>query len=125
MMQAWSSCGIYLTPQNETCFSCNVRLPRANNRRQTVGRPHYSAFVIADVTETSPNVFYEIGFAEGPGRPIIATAKMDTKLPFDIVDTPVTFWNSLEDLKLKLEPLVNELKTGLGKGYNATGEKDH
>jgi hypothetical protein len=28
----------------------------------------HSAFVIADVTETSPNVFYEIGFAEGLGR---------------------------------------------------------
>lgn len=80
-----------------------------------------SAFVIADVTETSPNVFYEIGFAEGLGRPIIATAKMDTKLPFDIVDTPVTFWSSLEDLKSKLEPLINEVKISLGKGYKTTG----
>ncbi len=81
----------------------------------------HSAFVIADVTETSPNVFYEIGFAEGLGRPIIATAKVDTKLPFDIVDTPVTFWSSLEDLKSKLEPLINEVKISLGKGYKTTG----
>ena len=80
----------------------------------------HSAFVIADVTETSPNVFYEIGYAEGLGRPVIATAKVDTKLPFDIVDTPVTFWSSLEDLESKLEPLINEVKISLGKGYKAT-----
>ena len=80
----------------------------------------HSAFVIADVTETSPNVFYEIGFAEGLGRPVIATAKVDTKLPFDLVDTPVTFWSSFDDLKSKLEPLINEVKISLGKGYKPT-----
>jgi hypothetical protein len=81
----------------------------------------HSAFVIADVTETSPNVFYEIGFAEGLGRPIIATARVNTKLPFDIVDTPVTFWKNLKDLQSKLEPLVNAVKTDLGKGYKTAG----
>lgn len=81
----------------------------------------HSAFVIADVTETSPNVFYEIGFAEGLGRPIIATAKVGTKLPFDIADTPVTFWDNLDDLKAILEPMINEVKLGLGKGYKANG----
>lgn len=81
----------------------------------------HSAFVIADVTETSPNVFYEIGFAEGLGRPIIATAKVGTKLPFDIADTPVIFWDNLDDLKAILEPMINEVKLGLGKGYKANG----
>jgi hypothetical protein len=80
-----------------------------------------SAFVIADVTETSPNVFYEIGFAEGLGRPIIATAKEGTKLPFDIADTPVTFWNNLDEFKERLAPMINEVKTGLGKGFKANG----
>jgi len=100
--------------RTDKVFSLEKILPRILN-----GIRH-SAFVIADVTETSPNVFYEIGFAEGLGRPIIATAKEDTKLPFDIADTPVTFWNSLEDLKAKLEPLINEVKIGLGKGYKRT-----
>lgn len=74
-----------------------------------------SAFVIADVTETSPNVFYEVGFAEGLGRPVIATAKEGTSLPFDIADTPVVFWSNLEDLKQKLTPLLREVKMKLGK----------
>ena len=55
----------------------------------------HSAFVIADVTEKSLNVFYEIGFAEGIGRPVIITAKEGTELPFDIKDTPIVFWSTL------------------------------
>ena len=99
--------------RTDKVYSLEKILPRILN-----GIRH-SAFVIADVTETSPNVFYEIGFAEGLGRPIIATAKEGTKLPFDIVDTPVTFWNSLEDLKAKLEPMIAEVKRDLGKGYKS------
>jgi hypothetical protein len=47
-------------------------------------------------------VQYEVGFAEGLGRLIFATASEGTKLPFDIVDTPVTFWNSLDELRIRL-----------------------
>ncbi len=101
--------------RTDKVFTLEKILPRILN-----GIRH-SAFVIADVTETSPNVFYEIGFAEGLGRPIITTAKTGTKLPFDIADTPVTFWNTLDELKSKLEPMINEVKTGLGKGYKANG----
>jgi len=99
--------------RTDKVYSLEKILPRILN-----GIRH-SAFVIADVSETSPNVFYEIGFAEGLGWPVIATAKEGTKLPFDIVDTPVTFWSSLEDLKEKLAPLVAEVKRGLGRGYKS------
>ena len=99
--------------RTDKVYSLEKILPRILN-----GIRH-SAFVIADVTETSPNVFYEIGFAEGLGRPVIATAKEGTKLPFDIVDTPITFWSSLEDLKGKLVPLIGEVKRDLGKGFKS------
>jgi predicted Rossmann-fold nucleotide-binding protein len=100
--------------RTDKVFSLEKILPRILN-----GIRH-SAFVIADVTETSPNVFYEVGFAEGLGRPIITTAKKDTKLPFDIADTPVTFWSNPEDLKAKLESTIQEIKSGLGKGYKTS-----
>jgi hypothetical protein len=76
----------------------------------------HSAFVIADVTEKSLNVFYEIGFAEGAGRPVIITAKVGTELPFDIKDTPIVFWSTLKELKQKLHPIIEEVKMKLGKG---------
>ena len=50
-----------------------------------------SAFVIADVSKSRPNVYYELGFADGIGKPIILTAKEGTALPFDITDLPVIF----------------------------------
>ena len=77
----------------------------------------HSAFVIADVSEHSPNVFYEIGFAEGLGRPVIVTARKGTSRPFDIFDTPITYWHTMEDLRKELQPLVKDVKLRIGKSY--------
>jgi hypothetical protein len=68
-----------------------------------------SAFVIADVSDVSPNVFYEVGFAEGSARDVVLTAKEGTKLPFDLVDLPVLFWSGQEDLKDKLRRRLTEV----------------
>ncbi len=73
----------------------------------------HSAFVISDVTKISPNVFYEIGFAEGFGSPVIVTAKQGTALPFDLTDIPVLFWNSQEELKEKLRRRMGDLVVNL------------
>ena len=73
----------------------------------------YSAFVIADVSDISPNVFYEIGFAQGLGKPVILTAKKGTVLPFDIADVPVVFWDGQEDLKDKLRRRIEHVASGL------------
>ena len=69
-----------------------------------------SAFVIADITEKSLNVFYEIGYAEGIRRPLILTAKKGTELPFDIKDTPVIFWETHRELKADLKKVVEKIR---------------
>ena len=74
-----------------------------------------SAFVIADVTEHSANVFYEIGFAEGIGRPVVVTARRDTPLPFDIADIPVIFWSGQNELQDRLRRRVKEIASTLGR----------
>ena len=51
-----------------------------------------AAFVIADVTFQSVNVYYELGFAEALGKDVIVVAKKDTKLPFDTSDIPTMFF---------------------------------
>jgi hypothetical protein len=58
-----------------------------------------AAFVIADISEPSRNVFYEVGYAKGMGKEVIATAKEGTDLPFDFSDIPILWWNIQEDLK--------------------------
>jgi hypothetical protein len=72
-----------------------------------------SAFVVADVSTASPNVFYELGYAQALGRPVITTAKRGTRLPFDIVDLPVVFWDRPGDLTERLPELIRAAVTTL------------
>lgn len=60
-----------------------------------------SAFVIADLTELKQNVFFELGYARGLGKRVVATAKEGTELPFDVKDIPVTFWRPIDPLRLR------------------------
>jgi hypothetical protein len=69
----------------------------------------HAAFVIADLTEYSPNVFYEVGFAQGLGKEVIATARKGTQLPFDFSDVPIVWWELQEDLKEGLRKRIAAL----------------
>jgi hypothetical protein len=68
-----------------------------------------SAFVIADVSEVKPNVFYELGFTQGFGKQVIVTARKGTTLPFDISDVPVIFWHGQENLKEQLRKRIGAI----------------
>lgn len=68
-----------------------------------------SAFVIVDLTDLRPNVFYELGFAHGLGKTVIVTAKEGTELPFDVKDVPVIMWTGQRKLKDDLKARINEL----------------
>jgi hypothetical protein len=57
-----------------------------------------AAFTIVDLTELKPNVFYELGYADGLGGKVIVTAKNGTQLPFDVKDIPTLLWESQEEL---------------------------
>ncbi len=65
-----------------------------------------AAFVIVDVTEARPNVYYELGIAQGSGKRVIVTACKGTELPFDISDIPVIFWESQRQLKERLRDRI-------------------
>ena len=74
-----------------------------------------SAFVMADISEPSPNVFYEIGFAKALGKDVIVTARRGTELPFDVGDVPVIFWEIQEDLKDGLRRCLTGLVAKYGR----------
>ena len=74
-----------------------------------------SAFVIADVSELGPNVFYEIGYAKGLGKDVILTARKGTELPFDVDDIPTIFWEIQEDLKEGLRKTLGGLVRKYGR----------
>jgi hypothetical protein len=73
------------------------------------------AFVIADVSEPSPNVFFEVGFARGVGKDLILTSKKPLKPPFDMADLPILDWEDQEELKEKLRKYINGIKGKYGR----------
>lgn len=68
-----------------------------------------SAFVIADVTELSSNVFYEVGYAKGLGKDVILIARKGTELPFDLKDLPTLFWETQRELKAGLAERIEHI----------------
>jgi hypothetical protein len=69
-----------------------------------------SAFIIADVSDPRPNVYYELGYAQALGKEVITTAKEGTQLPFDIFDVPTLFWDCQDTLERKLLEEIRRIK---------------
>ena len=75
-----------------------------------------SAFTIVDVSEPRPNVYYELGFAQGAGKRVIVTAIKGTTLPFDISDIAVIFWEGQKQLKERLRERMEAIALTQGRG---------
>jgi hypothetical protein len=59
-------------------------------------------FIVCDLTDERPNVYYELGYAHGAeneSERILLIAKEGTKLHFDIAPLRVEFYKSTEDLR--------------------------
>jgi hypothetical protein len=63
-----------------------------------------SEFIIADVTEHRPNVYYEAGFAKGLGREVIYCCRKDNfeNRHFDVSTINHVVWDDPADLRKKL-----------------------
>lgn len=68
-----------------------------------------SPFVLADVSDESVNVLYEVGFAKALGKDVILTARAGTILPFDAYDIQTVFWEKPADLRTKLRGVIRGL----------------
>jgi hypothetical protein len=74
-----------------------------------------SAFIIADVSEPKPNVYYELGYAQALGKDIVTTAFEGTQLPFDIFDVPTHFWDCQDTLERKLRLEIGRIGERFGR----------
>lgn len=66
-----------------------------------------AGLIICDITERSPNVYYELGYARAKNKTIIMTAKRGTELPFDVQQYKTLFYDNPVDLQKKI---VKELE---------------
>lgn len=68
-----------------------------------------SALVIADITPNNPNVYYEVGYAHGIGKPtILLSDKNREKLPFDISGFRLLFYNNTIGGKASVEETLKK-----------------
>jgi len=100
----------------ETCERCGLTAERVDeaqlNERITdriLESIQKAEYVIVDLTESRPNVFYEAGYAQGIGKLPIYIARQGTHLEFDLKDYPIIFFESYRDLKSGLEARLRGL----------------
>jgi hypothetical protein len=67
-------------------------------------------YVIADLTDARPNVFFEAGYALGIRKIPIFIAIKGTKLEFDIHDYPIILFGSYVELKSELKKRLLAIK---------------
>lgn len=60
---------------------------------QVIGRIVDSDMIVADLTDHNPNVFYELAVAHGYSKPVIHLMQEGQKVPFDVVDQRVIFYD--------------------------------
>jgi len=71
-----------------------------------------SEFIIVDLTNERPNVYYELGYAHGVGNgenDVLIIAKQGTELHFDIAPLSVKFYSSTEDLRRIVRDNLKEM----------------
>jgi hypothetical protein len=69
------------------------------------------AMVIAEVTPSNPNVFYEVGYAHAIGKPTILVAQAGTELPFDLKIHRCLFYENDDDGLLRAVPKLRRYIT--------------
>jgi hypothetical protein len=69
-----------------------------------------SALVIADLTDDNPNVFLEVGYAWGKGRPTLLLAKGERMLTFDVRNHRCIRYKSIHGLEETLTTQLQGLK---------------
>ena len=68
-------------------------------------------FVIVDLTNERPNVFFEAGYAHGLGKIPIYVAREGTHLHFDIQDYPVIMFRNMKELRERIAKRLMALIT--------------
>jgi hypothetical protein len=104
------------------CHEAGLRPERADENYSTgivvseIARQLSEAkIVIAEITPSNPNVYYEVGYAHAMGKPCILIADKESKPPFDVAPFRILFYENSIAGKKKIESgLRNYIKEILG-----------
>jgi len=79
-----------------------------------------SQLVIANINGRNPNVFYELGIAHMMNKPTILVSRMGQEIPFDIKPMHVIFYDSVEELRIKIREALKPFSKENGVIVNNT-----
>lgn len=90
---------------------------------QVIGRIIEADLIIADLTDHNPNVFYELAVAHGYQKSVIHLMQDGQKVPFDVVDQRVIFYDladpeSVDKARQALKNSVEWLDANPGQSRN-------
>jgi nucleoside 2-deoxyribosyltransferase len=66
--------------------------------------------VIADLSDANPNVYLEVGYAWGCGRPTVLLVKDTAQLKFDVRGQRCLVYQKIKDLETSLRSELDGLK---------------
>jgi len=83
-------------------------------KERVLGNLRHSLFVIADVSEHRPNVYYELGLAHALEKPVIHLALDHGDICFDVQDFNFIIYSQIDELrkrlKARIEATLEEIK---------------
>jgi hypothetical protein len=116
LQETMSECGLHAFRVDELPTSADIITEIRNEIRK-------AKFCVFDLSDERPNVYYELGYADGLQRHpenIILIAQKDSKVHFDIAGRNLRMYNKPSDLKeilkrdLKLLPAWKNTRTESG-----------
>lgn len=76
-------------------------------RERIIANIDAARFIVADVSESRPNCYYELGIAHALGKEVIHLANSSTDIHFDVKDFNFIIYSRISDLQAKLEHRIS------------------
>jgi nucleoside 2-deoxyribosyltransferase len=91
------------------CGRVDEQLFLENILERIYGQIEKADVIVAEMTGRNPNVFYEVGYAHGLGKPVILLTSTSADIPFDLMHYPhVVYAGQIRLLKAELETVLSK-----------------
>ena len=104
---------IYRIGIKDTAEKCGVVAERLDDQlfasnmvEEIYSQIDKSDFIIADMSDKNPNVFYEVGYADAKGKLVLLLTNNVDDIPFDFKQRPHIVYTSISYLKTNLEEKI-------------------
>ena len=87
------------------------------------GSIELAEFVIVDLTYERPNVYYELGYADAHGKPLILVAKHESKVHFDIQGMNIRFYKGMHHLQTLIDKAIDGIRLRAEQGMSPKSDR--